>query len=326
MGYETLPRSPDGPARNPGRHAEGRPADPGAEAEWQVLRQEVDKLARDLAADVRRLERQVDELGARVAAVEQGAARHAAVASRADWAYGLARDAANRADDISRRVENVVARTDGLHTRVEAQESDLSGVRDTLAALVPLQETVHRLAETVDLVRERRVRERDDLTRDDFLVHFGFGARMKALLTQRLPELTETRVDDEKPTDVLRREAELVREMSRALTEPGDRMESWLTAVATDHGRLRLPPRQEQLLARVCAEADDVRRGLAGTGHRVRFDFDLPFGTVADPEEHEIWTACAPGEEVDFVVTPAYYAQGRKILPPSVFTRRERGE
>jgi len=112
------------------------------------------------------------------------------------------------------------------------------------------------------------------------------------------------------------------REMCLALFGQREPDFTRLAAIATSDGGLVLAGQDSRLLSRIQREAAELRAAVTSTGHRVSFTFELPAGTVADPDRHELWTSGIAGDPVAFVVMPGYEASGRRIMPPGVITVR----
>jgi len=232
------------------------------------------------------------------------------------------------------------ARTD-LTRQAEHELARIAGGSDGATATVarPAERTERRLADVerliqdhqriLDTIRARGVEDDPDLTREDFLVHYHLAEQLKALFTQRLPELTDARLAYERAQgqapDALWREAQLVRQLCLALFGgPAPDLDA-VTQVATAEGRVPLSGADERRLARVRREATDLVTAVAGSGHEAAFVFELPPATLADPDLHELWTSSRPGHPVAFVVTPGYEAAGRRVLPPAVITTDRAG-
>jgi hypothetical protein len=217
---------------------------------------------------------------------------------------------------------------DGAHAAVAALRKRLTGteavVRSLEETVPPLGERVTRMDEAVDLIRARLAADRAGLSRRDLQVHRRLAARLRVLLGERFAELTGARVRAERHPDPLRREAEIVRTMCEVFVRGGPGMRRELTALVTLEGEVTLTRHQEGLLDRAVREARSLRAAVAETGHEVEFDFTVPPGTPADPERHELWPSCRPGEVIDFVVTPAYRAGDRLLSLPGVLTLRGR--
>jgi len=193
---------------------------------------------------------------------------------------------------------------------------------ETLATSTGLRFEEHE--RILDAIRAHWVEEKTDLAGQEFPAHYDVDGVLKPLFTQRLRRLASTRIRDERSRvaspDALLREAELVRDMSRALFGAAVPDFGVLAGLVTDGGRLEPSAVDRRLLAQVQRDVTELVRAIRATGHEVAFVFDLPRGSRADPDRYELWTSSIPGRPVAFVVTPGYEAAGRRIRPPSVIT------
>lgn len=287
------------------------------QTEWKQLVVRLDGLEA-LEARVRRLEADAD--------AERAAVRAQTRSEMGEWADRVERrmrgietrlrDTLAGFGPLGERVTELTARHEQADERVLALEGGAAETRRLL----------DELGEVLDLVRGAQVEERTDLTREDFLVHYELAGRLKALYTQRLPDLIQPRLAAERPRDAVRRQAELIRRLCLALFGPaedggvGDPDLDELTRVTTDTGRVGLDQQHQRLLERVGAEASNLSRAMNESGYASRFDFSVAPGTVADPREHALWLSCEAGRPVAFVVCPAYRAADRRLLEPLVFT------
>jgi len=225
-------------------------------------------------------------------------------------------DAVRQAQDDIRALAQSEAR------RIAGRADGAAAAIESLAASTGLRFEEHE--RILDAIRARWVDENTDLTYQEFLAHYNFDEVLKSLFTQRLRRLTSTRIRDERSRqaapDALLREAELVRDMSRALFRAALPDFGALADLITDGGRLEPSAKDRRLLAQVERDVTELVRGIRATGHKVVFVFDVPPGSQADPDRYELWTSSIPGRPVAFVVTPGYEAAGRRIRPPSVIT------
>ena len=215
-------------------------------------------------------------------------------------------------------IQDAVGRAEAdIRALAETEARRIAGHADSAAAAVQSLATSTRLRyeeheRILDAIRTRWV---DENTVDDVL---------NPLFTHRLRRLASTRIRDERSRqagpDALLREAELVRDMSRALFGAALPDFGALTGLVTDGGRLEPSAVDRRLLAQVERDVTELIRAIQATGHEVAFVFDVPPGSRADPDRYELWTSSIPGRPVAFVVTPGYEAAGRRIRPPSVIT------
>jgi flavin-binding protein dodecin len=227
-------------------------------------------------------------------------------------------------------IQDAVARAqDDIRTLAQAEASRIAGQADSAAAAIENLATSTRLRfeeheRILDAIRARWVDENTDLTDQEFLAHYNVGEVLNSLFTQRLRRLTGIRIRDERSRhvapDALLREAELVRDMSRALFGAALPDFGALADLVTDGGRLEPSASDRRLLGQVERDVTELARAIRATGHEVAFVFDVPPGSQADPDRYELWTSSIPGRPVAFVVTPGYEAAGRRIRPPSVIT------
>jgi hypothetical protein len=262
--------------------------------------------------------------------------------------------------DKGKRPHEVSIRLDGLDTlesRIRKLEAAADDQRAALASLGPLSDRLVELrmrqeraeeraqmletavadtrrgldeqSEVLDLVRVTQVAERADLTREDFLVHYELAQRLRALYTQRIPDLIQPRLTAERPRDVVRRQAQLISGLCLVLFGPdeegglGEPDLAELARIATDAGVVGLDARHQRLLERVGTEAAHLFRAMTGSGHASHFDFAVEPGAPADPEEHVLWPSCEAGRPVAFVVCPGYRAADRRLLETFVYTEAE---
>ncbi|WUD75636.1 hypothetical protein OG937_30075 [Streptomyces sp. NBC_00510] len=282
-------------------------------AEWERLSAALDRIA------------ELDKLEGRLTALEQDAARREA---RLGARIGALTGLPGRAERAEAALEELAVRAEAGLSRIDG----LSRLHDALSVRLGATEAAaeaaaRRLAEhdeVLDLMRAGQVSERTDLTDERALSHYAFADRLKALFTQRLPEVIGPRTATDGGDDVVLREAELVRQMCGALfgTGTGEPDLAELNRIVTDGGRIEPDRRGRRLLDRVGQEAADLLQSMAASGHPTEFVFDLPAGTVADPDRHILWPTCEPGRPVAFVVCPAYRAAGLRVLEPTVFALR----
>ncbi|MFD8417801.1 hypothetical protein [Streptomyces sp. NPDC059466] len=287
------------------------------QSEWKQLTVRLDGMEA-LEARVRKLEADAE--------AERTAVRARTRAEMGEWADRVERrmrgfdtrlrDTLAGFGPLGDRLTELTVRHEDVDERALVLENTVADTRRLLA----------ELSEVLDLVRVAQVEERTDLTREDFLVHYELANRLKALYTQRMPDLIQPRLAAERPRDVVRRQAELIRRLCLALFGPeehdgvGDPDLDELTRIVTDTGRVGLDQQHQRLLERVGAEAANLSRAMNGSGYASRFDFSVEPGTVADPREHALWLSCEAGRPVTFVVCPGYRAADRRLLEPFVFT------
>ncbi|MEU0036903.1 hypothetical protein [Streptomyces sp. NPDC006333] len=287
------------------------------QSDWKQLAVRLDGLEA-LEARVRKLEAD--------AHAERAALRSRARSEMGEWAERVERrmrgfdsrlrDTLAGFGPLGDRLTKLTMRHEEVDERALALESTVADTRRLL----------DELGEVLDLVRVAQVEERTDLTREDFLVHYELAGRLKALYTQRMPDLIQPRLAAERPRDVVRRQAELIRGLCLALFGPdghdgvADPDLDELTRITTDNGRVGLDQQHQRLLERVGAEAANLSRAMNESGYASRFDFTVGPGTVADPREHALWLSCEAGSPVAFVVCPGYRAADRRLLEPFVFT------
>jgi hypothetical protein len=227
-------------------------------------------------------------------------------------------------------IQDAVGRAEAdIKALAETEARRIAGHADSAAAAVQSLATSTGLRfeeheRILDAIRARWVDENTDLTGQEFLAHYNVDDVLKPLFTQRLRRLASTRIRDERSRqagpDALLREAELVRDMSRALFGAALPDFGALAGLVTDGGRLEPSAVDRRLLAQVERDVTELIRAIRATGHEVAFVFDVPPGSRADPDLYELWTSSIPGRPVAFVVTPGYEAAGRRIRPPSVIT------
>lgn len=219
-------------------------------------------------------------------------------------------------DPLRDRLVDMTLRHDRTDERMEAAE----------AAVADSRRLLDEQGEVLDLVRGARVEERADLTREDFLVHYELAERLKALYTQRMPDLVQPRLATERPRDVVRRQAELISRLCLVLFGPDEHGEvgepdlDELTRITTDSGLVGLDPHHQRLLERVGSEAANLFRAMTESDYVSRFDFTAEPGTPADPQQYALWLSCEAGRPIAFVVCPGYRAADRRLLEPIVFT------
>src|ERR1017187_1689425 len=238
--------------------------------------------------------------------------------------------AAKAVADIKAIAGQVRTDTDGLAGQVQADISTLGDteerrIRELADAAVGATERRFEEHERIlDAIRARWVDDNPDLTPQDFLARYNFAEVLKSLFTQRLRKLTNPRIREERSqrpsVDALLREAELVRDMGRALFGSGSPDFDALAALVTDGGRLQLSADDSRLLARVQRDVTQLINSIRETRHKIAFTFDVPPGSPADPDQYDLWTSSIPGRPVAFVVTPGYEAAGRHIRRPAVIT------
>ncbi|WP_393086792.1 hypothetical protein [Streptomyces sp. LN704] len=291
------------------------------QSEWKQLAVRLDGLEA-LEARVRRLEAEAEaEADAGWAAL-----RSRTRSETGEWADRVER----RMRGFDTRLRDTLAgfgplgdRLTELTVRHEQADERALALESTVA---DTRRLLDELGEVLDLVRVAQVEERTDLTREDFLVHYDLAGRLKALYTQRMPDLIQPRLAAERPRDVVRRQAELIRRLCLALFGPeehdgvGDPDLDELTRITTDAGRVGLDQQHQRLLERVGAEASNLSRAMNESGYASRFDFSVEPGIAADPREHALWLSCEAGRPVAFVVCPGYRAADRRLLEPFVFT------
>ncbi|MER5406329.1 hypothetical protein [Streptomyces sp. NPDC002769] len=309
--------SGDRPAVGEPRRVEEETAFLIPQSDWKQLAVRLDGLEA-LEARVRKLEAD--------AVAERAALRSQTRSEMGEWAERVERrmrgfdtrlrDTLAGFGPLSDRLTELTIRHEEVDERALALESTVADSRRLL----------DELGEVLDLVRVAQVEERTDLTREDFLVHYELAGRLKALYTQRMPDLIQPRLAAERPRDVVRRQAELIRRLCLALFGPeehdgvGDPDLDELTRITTDNGRVGLDHQHQRLLERVGAEAANLSRAMNESGYASRFDFTVEPGAVADPREHALWLSCEAGRPVAFVVCPGYRAADRRLLEPFVFT------
>lgn len=262
--------------------------------------------------------------------------------------------------DKGKRPQEANTGLDGLETlesRTRKLEAEADDQRAALAALDPLgdrlvevtmrQERAEENAQTLeravadirrvleeqrevlDLVRVTKVEERTDLARENFLVHYELAQRLRVLYTQRMPDLIQPRLTAERPRDVVRRQAQLIRRVCLVLFGPdeqgglGEPDLAELARITTDAGVVGLDQYHQGLLERVGTEAAHLLRAMTGSGHVSHFDFAVEPGALADPKDHALWPSCEAGHRVAFVVCPGYRAADRRLLETFVFTEAE---
>lgn len=287
------------------------------QSEWKQLTVKLDNVDA-LEARIRRLEADADS--------ERTALRSQTRSEMSEWAERVERRMRGVDTRLREARSTLGALSEQLYELTDRQERADEQAMVLESAVADTRRLLDELGEVVDLVRVAQVEEHGDLTREDFLVHYELAGRLKALYTQRLPDLIQPRLAAERPRDAVRRQAELIRRLCLALFGPeerdgvGDPDLEELTRIATDTGRVGLDQQHQRLLERVGAEAANLSRAMRESGYASRLDFAVEPGTVVDPKEHALWFSCEADRPVAFVVCPGYRAADRRLLEPLVFT------